>query len=168
MLQSLSIRCKQRRWNQQRNKKNTRKYACDKDSKERRRSNKKKIPYFIGFLSSLVEPSKTVNNPIAYLINAIKKKTKLISNIVHGKFCLCSNLTINQNMVVLNTEKLWLPPIKKYYFVLCFKKNSLPLHSLSSLIVYESFWLDSLAQLVEHNTFNVGVMGSSPMRVTKR
>ena len=26
---------------------------------------------------------------------------------------------------------------------------------------------DSLAQLVEHNTFNVGVMGSSPMRVTK-
>ena len=25
---------------------------------------------------------------------------------------------------------------------------------------------DSLAQLVEHNTFNVGVMGSSPMRVT--
>ena len=27
---------------------------------------------------------------------------------------------------------------------------------------------DSLAQLVEHNTFNVGVMGSSPMRVTKR
>ena len=27
---------------------------------------------------------------------------------------------------------------------------------------------DSLAQLVEHNTFNVGVMGSSPMRVTKK
>ena len=27
---------------------------------------------------------------------------------------------------------------------------------------------DSLAQLVEHNTFNVGVMGSSPMRVTER
>ena len=26
---------------------------------------------------------------------------------------------------------------------------------------------DSLAQLVEHNTFNVGVMGSSPMRVTE-
>ncbi len=26
---------------------------------------------------------------------------------------------------------------------------------------------DSLAQLVEHNTFNVGVMGSSPIRVTK-
>ena len=24
-----------------------------------------------------------------------------------------------------------------------------------------------LAQLVEHNTFNVGVMGSSPMRITK-
>ena len=26
--------------------------------------------------------------------------------------------------------------------------------------------IDSLAQLVEHNTFNVGVMGSNPMRVT--
>ena len=26
---------------------------------------------------------------------------------------------------------------------------------------------DSLAQLVEHNTFNVGVSGSSPERVTK-
>ena len=25
---------------------------------------------------------------------------------------------------------------------------------------------DLLAQLVEHNTFNVGVMGSSPMRIT--
>ena len=27
--------------------------------------------------------------------------------------------------------------------------------------------LDSLAQLVEHNTFNVGVVGSSPTRITK-
>ena len=27
---------------------------------------------------------------------------------------------------------------------------------------------DSLAQLVEHNTFNVGVLGSSPKRITKR
>ena len=27
---------------------------------------------------------------------------------------------------------------------------------------------DPLAQLVEHNTFNVGVMGSSPMRITKK
>ena len=26
---------------------------------------------------------------------------------------------------------------------------------------------DSLAQLVEHNTFNVGVVGSSPTRITK-
>ncbi len=26
--------------------------------------------------------------------------------------------------------------------------------------------LDSIAQLVEHNTFNVGVLGSSPSRVT--
>ena len=27
---------------------------------------------------------------------------------------------------------------------------------------------DPLAQLVEHNTFNVGVLGSSPKRITKR
>ena len=27
---------------------------------------------------------------------------------------------------------------------------------------------DSLAQLVEHNTFNVGVSGSSPERVTRK
>ena len=26
---------------------------------------------------------------------------------------------------------------------------------------------DSVAQLVEHNTFNVGVLGSSPSRITK-
>ena len=26
---------------------------------------------------------------------------------------------------------------------------------------------DSVAQLVEHNTFNVGVLGSSPRRITK-
>ena len=26
---------------------------------------------------------------------------------------------------------------------------------------------DPLAQLVEHNTFNVGVLGSSPKRITK-
>ena len=37
---------------------------------------------------------------------------------------------------------------------------------------YERFSLisinaDSLAQLVEHNTFNVGVVGSSPTRITK-
>ena len=28
--------------------------------------------------------------------------------------------------------------------------------------------LDSLAQQVEHNTFNVGVLGSSPRRITER
>ena len=27
---------------------------------------------------------------------------------------------------------------------------------------------DSLAQLVEHNTFNVGVLGSSPRRITRQ
>ena len=46
------------------------------------------------------------------------------------------------------------------------QKNSLPLHR---------FWKtkhlkngDSLAQLVEHNTFNVGVLGSSPRRITNK
>ena len=29
-------------------------------------------------------------------------------------------------------------------------------------------WFDSLAQQVEHNTFNVGVLGSSPKRITER
>ena len=31
-----------------------------------------------------------------------------------------------------------------------------------------SFKVDPLAQLVEHNTFNVGVLGSSPKRITKK
>lgn len=35
----------------------------------------KKIPDFIGFLSSLVVPSRTAKNRIGYVINAIKKKT---------------------------------------------------------------------------------------------
>lgn len=35
-----------------------------------------RIPDFIGFLSSLVGPSRTANNRIGYVINAIKKKTK--------------------------------------------------------------------------------------------
>ena len=35
-----------------------------------------KIPDFIGFLSSLVGPSRTAKNRIGYVINAIKKKTE--------------------------------------------------------------------------------------------
>ena len=35
-----------------------------------------RIPDFIGFLSSLVGPSRTASNRIGYVINAIKKKTK--------------------------------------------------------------------------------------------
>ena len=31
-----------------------------------------------------------------------------------------------------------------------------------------SVCVDSLAQQVEHNTFNVGVVGSSPTRITQR
>lgn len=33
-------------------------------------------------------------------------------------------------------------------------------------LAYRNNGVDPLAQLVEHNTFNVRVMGSSPMRVT--
>lgn len=35
-------------------------------------------------------------------------------------------------------------------------------------LAYRNNGVDPLAQLVEHNTFNVRVMGSSPMRVTER
>ena len=58
---------------------------------------------------------------------------------------------------------------KKTLFCFVFQKKlftfalAFIIHRLMKVI-----WLDSLAQLVEHNTFNVGVMGSSPMRVTKR
>ena len=41
-------------------------------------------------------------------------------------------------------------------------QKHLPLHTQSRNDSAD----DSLAQQVEHNTFNVGVMGSSPMRVT--
>ena len=33
---------------------------------------------------------------------------------------------------------------------------------------YPFAWKDPLAQSVEHNTFNVGVSGSSPERITKK
>ena len=46
--------------------------------------------------------------------------------------------------------------MKKY---LPFQKKAVPLHR---------FYGDSLAQLVEHNTFNVGVLGSSPKRITNK
>ena len=56
---------------------------------------------------------------------------------------------------------------KKILFCFVFQKKlftfalAFIIHRLMKVI-----WLDSLAQLVEHNTFNVGVMGSSPMRLT--
>ena len=34
------------------------------------------------------------------------------------------------------------------------------------MLTFALLYGDPLAQLVEHNTFNVGVMGSSPMRIT--
>ena len=49
------------------------------------------------------------------------------------------------------------------------QKKAVPLqpemrYERNSLI---SVYTDSLAQLVEHNTFNVGVVGSSPTRITR-
>ena len=45
-----------------------------------------------------------------------------------------------------------------------FKHFFIPLHSL----LRDKANGDPLAQLVEHNTFNVGVLGSSPKRITAR
>ena len=44
----------------------------------------------------------------------------------------------------------------------------IPKNSRTFALAFETkaLEIDSLAQQVEHNTFNVGVMGSSPMRVT--
>ena len=44
------------------------------------------------------------------------------------------------------------------------RKNTLPLHSQSGIESID----DSVAQQVEHNTFNVGVLGSNPSWITKR
>ena len=40
--------------------------------------------------------------------------------------------------------------------------------TLTFALAFEKDVLDSLAQLVEHNTFNVGVLGSSPKRITRK
>ena len=57
--------------------------------------------------------------------------------------------------------------VQKYRFILAKQKFSIHLHhqngSNSGLATD-----DSVAQLVEHNTFNVGVLGSSPSGITKR
>ena len=48
-------------------------------------------------------------------------------------------------------------------FILAFKKNVLSLHHQKVI------WCDEfVAQQVEHNTFNVGVLGSSPSEFTRR
>ena len=45
------------------------------------------------------------------------------------------------------------------------QEKAVPLHTLYKTCKAIG---DPLAQLVEHNTFNVGVLGSSPKRITKR
>ena len=49
-------------------------------------------------------------------------------------------------------------------FVCEIGQKYVPLHSQNKNALLE----DPLAQLVEHNTFNVGVLGSSPKRITER
>ena len=53
-------------------------FKADEISKNKKTiiEGEKKIPDFIGFLSSLVGPSRTAGNRIGYIINAIKKKTE--------------------------------------------------------------------------------------------
>ena len=45
------------------------------------------------------------------------------------------------------------------------RKKALSLHRFSKECTNR---FDSLAQQVEHNTFNVGVLGSNPKRITKK
>ena len=54
---------------------------------------------------------------------------------------------------------------KKAQGICTIEKNGIPLHTQSGELIAAND--DSLAQLVEHNTFNVGVLGSSPKRITK-
>ena len=42
------------------------------------------------------------------------------------------------------------------------------MHTFAPAIRKNALRFDSLAQQVEHNTFNVGVLGSSPKRITKK
>ena len=42
------------------------------------------------------------------------------------------------------------------------------MHTFAPAIRKNAQRFDSLAQQVEHNTFNVGVLGSSPKRITER
>lgn len=53
--------------------------------------------------------------------------------------------------------------------VLSCRKKVVILHSLSgSIALWKSYiTVDLLAQLVEHHTFNVGVLGSNPKQVTQ-
>ena len=61
-----------------------------------------------------------------------------------------------------HSNVFWTFPEKKIEKACLYEKEFLSLHPLNSNRV------DPLAQLVEHNTFNVGVLGSSPKRITSK
>ena len=61
-----------------------------------------------------------------------------------------------------HSNVFWTFPEKKIEKACLYEKEFLSLHPLNSNRV------DPLAQLVEHNTFNVGVLGSSPKRITDK
>ena len=76
--------------------------------------------------------------------------------------------------VEISTAFLLFDALAKNHFLLNIfqKKWSKNLHSYKNSPTFASHLRDnpnddSLAQLVEHNTFNVGVLGSSPRRITK-
>ena len=92
--------------------------------------------------------------------NWISPRQKLSSSRRFRWFCTCQ----------LNLHALycWLFKIKKDSQYLAIWKK---LHNFASLLGKSPWGFqshDSLAQLVEHNTFNVGVLGSSPRRITIR
>ena len=76
--------------------------------------------------------------------------------------------------VEISTAFLLFDALAKNHFLLnIFQKKWLKnLHSYKNSHTFASHLRDnpnddSLAQLVEHNTFNVGVLGSSPRRITR-
>ena len=73
----------------------------------------------------------------------------------HCRWCiLACFLYVKKNVV----KKIWI-----------FGYKGIPLQSQFGKYMSSRFGKreDSLAQLVEHNTFNVGVLGSNPKRITK-
>ena len=68
---------------------------------------------------------------------------------------------LQRNSRIAHKEEEKRKKSKKYF------ANSPKKRTFALAIRNDASKVDSLAQLVEHNTFNVGVLGSSPKRITK-